>query len=236
MQNTLAGPYSVGTDCSVIITLTDPFVSTGTTAPTISIQGELINSNSGADNISSVDTGASAAGAVVTFTKMSQFSSCSNSTLTANYSIAGQGMYQASAGNGITMNAAGMILGPNGIIITPTATGAFTSGVTISSGTVVLGTPFTLLGRFVADGNGNLVTDNAAAASPVTRNIIGTYTVNPDCSGTAKITDSTGVTRGISFVLVNAQGQTGPTTNLRQAVQYVFSDTGVFGTGSAGLQ
>jgi hypothetical protein len=232
ITNVLAGTYSVGSDCSVIMTLRDPFSSTGAvvTTGTVTLQGELIDSSTGSDSISAVQTGATAAGAVVTFTRLTQFSACTNLSLTStNYTVAGQGMFLASAGTGVTVGPGGTITGPGGTIITPTPTGAFTSGVTTP-----LGTAFNLLGRTVVDGAGIFANDASAQTSPVTRNLTGTYTVNFDCTGTATLADSTGVTRGINFVIVNDLVQTTLTgTVTRQALQFVFSDAGVFGTGTA---
>jgi hypothetical protein len=90
------------------------------------------------------------------------------------------------------------------------------------------------LGRFVADGNGNFVQDSAAVASPVNLNLAGTYTVNSDCTGTARLTDSSGIARNLSFVLVeqSSQANMGP----RQQLNFVFSDPGVFGSGYADQQ
>src|SRR5207244_2104376 len=88
-------------------------------------------------------------------------------------------------------------------------TGATTPSTTTTGGAFIpgvgspMGTPFIVLGRFVADGAGNLVTDFSASTSPVKKSITGTYTVNDDCTGTARIADSTGLARSISFVLVN---------------------------------
>jgi hypothetical protein len=215
---TLAGTYTVNADCSITMTLTDPFLTSGsgtggtTTGASVSLVGTLVDVNS--NEIDLVSTGSSSAGAVVTLTKTTQFSSCTNASLSSNYGVSGQGMYNATGGNGI------------GIGGGTTATGAFTSGVT---GT--LGTAFSLLGRFVADGAGNFIQDFAGTGSPVQRSITGTYLVSPDCTGTGRFIDSAGVSRNISFVLVNQPGG-----STRPELDFAFTDPGVFGGGVAKQQ
>jgi len=236
--NTLAGTYTVNADCTITATLGDPFV-TGTTSGTppvlipgaatpfsganaVTLEGVVVNAGN-ANEIDLVTTGANT-GALVTLSKTAQFSSCSNASLSESYGISGQGLFSASAGTGV-----GVTTG------TPTLTGAFTSGV---SGP--LGTPFNLLGRFVADGAGNFVTDFPSTTSTVKRAIAGTYLVNGDCTGTARLVDSTGVGRNIAFVLVNeaaaCSAASAVATSARQALNFVFTDPGVIGSGTAKKQ
>jgi hypothetical protein len=232
--NTLTGTYTVNTDCSITMTIGDPFVTPGTTiggivsatppvfvgVNSLTLEGAIVDSG----NLSEIDvvpTGNNTAGAVVTFTKTAQFGACSNASLSGNYGIVGSGMFSSSAGTGVTTG---------GTVVATTTTGAFTSGATSP-----LGTPFGLLGRFVADGGGNLVTDSAGTASTVKRSITGTYLVNADCTGTAHLVDSAAVARNISFVLVNEAGAS-VQTSARQAILFVFSDPGVIGSGEAKIQ
>jgi hypothetical protein len=118
---------------------------------------------------------------------------------------------------------------------TAACTGAFTSGAT---GT--LGTPFTLLARFVADGAGNLTTDSSGLAATSAQGITGSYSVNTDCTGTAHLVDEAGIARNISFILVNQAAQcyigAAPQSSARQELEFVFSDPGVMGGGVAQLQ
>jgi hypothetical protein len=118
---------------------------------------------------------------------------------------------------------------------TAACTGAFTSGAT---GT--LGTPFTLLARFVADGAGNLTTDSSGLAATSAQGITGSYSVNTDCTGTAHLVDEAGIARSISFILVNQAAQcyigAAPQSSARQELEFVFSDPGVMGGGVAQLQ
>lgn len=260
VSNALVGGYTVNTDCSVTMTLYDPFstatgggTGTGTTATTPTITGQKSGlttmqgfiSNS-AQEVDLIATNTNAAGATLTLTKMAQFSSCTNATVSGNYSIIGSGAYLASAGSGMTTTGTGTGTTGTGSTSTTgtgpipgttpgTYAGAFQPGATTS-----LGVAFNLLGRFVADGNGNLVTDSSSLTSPLTAGFSGTYLVNPDCTGTARLTDQNNVTRDISFVLVNiaAQSSVGgiPQSSAIQELQFVFSDPGVFGSGIASPQ
>jgi len=75
-----------------------------------------------------------------------------------------------------------------------------------------------------------------AGHSPATG--VNIYTVNVDCTGTANLIDTTGVTRNISFVLLNettvSAGTVGSTS--QQSMRFIFTDPGVIGSGSAELQ
>jgi hypothetical protein len=224
LMNTLAGTYTVSTDCSVKMTLNDPFVTTtpapGTvlTSPTaVTLEGELSGGQ-----IDAVVTGANAAGASVTFVRTSQFNACSNANLLGNFSV---------VGSGFALPATGTTTDPG--TGTTTTTAAFTPGF---AGT--LGTPFGLLGRFTADGLGNLAADNAATPSPLKRTLTGTYTVNVDCTGTAKFIDANNTTRNASFVIVNEAAPSGSNNSNagNQTLRFGFTDTGVIGSGTATAQ
>jgi len=230
LTNTQVGTYNVTSDCGITVTLNDPF-ATGAVGPTVttpttgtvSLEGEILDTLDTGE-IDLVSSGTTATGALVTLVKTAQFSSCTNASLTGNFGIVAQGMVTS----GTTFTATT----PTGTVgLGTTTTAAFGSGVT---GT--LGTPFTLLGRFVADGSGNLVTDLAATTSPLKRSLTGTYIVNADCTGTAHLVDSNGTARNISFILVNASGPFSVQTSVRQELQFVFTDTGVIGTGNAEQQ
>jgi hypothetical protein len=194
------------------MTLSDPFAPGAPPAVgTVTLEGEILDPSTSSE-IDVVPTGVSSSGAVVTLIKTVQFGACNNASVSGNFGVLGQGMVTSA-----------------GITPTPTTiTGAFNSGVT---GT--LGTPFNLLGRFVADGTGILGTDVAATSDPVKRLLTGTYLVNADCTGTAHLVDSAATARNIGFVLVNASAVP---TSAREQLRFVFTDTGVFGTGVADQQ
>jgi hypothetical protein len=193
----------------------------------VTLEGEIVGGGN-SNEIDLIVTGPTAAGAVVTLIRTSQFNSCSNASLSGNFGIQGQGFVQSGAVQGGT--------GAGGTAVT-TATGnpAFVSG-----GAGALGTPFALLGRFVADGAGNFTSDFAGTQSPLARGITGSYTVNADCSGTARLTDASGITRNISFILVNEEAQCSTSARLqssaRQKLRFVFTDSGVIGDGTARQQ
>jgi hypothetical protein len=223
------------------MTLTDPFLTnagTQTTTPGLPIALTGYVSSNGAE----LDM-VGANGAVITFLKTSQ--GCNNSSISGDFTVSGTGFYLPSAGSGLTVTGTTVAqptattTGPclNGQT-TPTSgsgcTGAFTSGAT---GT--LGTPFSLLARFLADGTGILTTDFSGQQSPG-QNVTGTYSVNADCTGTAHVVDAAGIARNISFVLVNQAAQcfigASPQSSARQALEFVFSDPGVMGSGIAQVQ
>ncbi len=113
------------------------------------------------------------------------------------------------------------------------ATGVTTTPAPIT-GTTATATPFSILGRFVADGAGNLVEDSIAQASPLAdRQVTGTYTVNADCTGTATLLTPDGKKRGANFVIVT-QGTN--LTNGPQTLEFAFTDAGVVGSGLAQQQ
>jgi hypothetical protein len=259
MTNILVGSYNVTTGCYITMTLTDPFVTTsGSTTVTTSSTGTQVTLDGFVSlNGSELDM-VGFNGALITFKKTAQAGNCDNTSLSGNYTVIGNGFYLASAGNGITTTTGGTTTGgatgtttPGTTTPTPLCTnpagattttgtttacvGAFNSGVTGTAGT-----PFTVLGRFVASGNGILTSDAAGQLAPVGLNITGSYSVSADCTGTAHFVDQGGVTRNISFVLVNRAAEcfvgASPQSSTRQELDFVFNDPGVFGGGSAQLE
>jgi len=116
--------------------------------------------------------------------------------------------------------------------------GISATGVTTTPNAIVGSTPttapFSILGRFVADGAGNLVQDAIAQASPLNnRKITGTYTVNMDCTGTATLITADGKKRGANIVIVT---QGSDLTNGPQALEFSFTDSGTVGSGVAQQQ
>ncbi len=95
-------------------------------------------------------------------------------------------------------------------------------------------TPFSIVGRFVADGAGNLIEDAIAQASPLNdRKVTGTYTVNMDCTGTATLITADGKKRAANFVIVTLGADL---SDGLQALQLAFTDAGVVGSGLAQQQ
>jgi hypothetical protein len=263
MNNILTGSYTVNTNCSIIMTLSDPFATASSTQTPVTTPVQGLSGYVSANGIEIDMLGTN--GSVVKFKKTSQAGNCNNSSLSGDFTISGNGFYLPSAGNGLVGSGAGTTVGqpttgtttsqaPTAACVSssqtgtttgtgsttgttgtvqPTCIGAFNSGVTGA-----LGTPFNLLGRFVADGSGNLTTD--VSSQTAGQAVTGTYAVNADCTGTAHIADEAGITRNISFVLVNQAAQcfvgASPQGSVRQELDFVFSDPGVIGSGSAQLQ
>jgi len=65
--------------------------------------------------------------------------------------------------------------------------------------------PYSLVGRFVADGQGVVTGSGAQAVNgSISRpTFTGTYTINPDCTGTANLTFDFGGTAPLDFVIVD---------------------------------
>ena len=241
ISNIQAGTYTVSASCSITMTLTDPFIanaSTLTTTPGLPVTLTGYISSNGAE----LDMFGSN-GATVTFLKQS--GNCNNSSLNGDFTISGTGFYFPSAGNGLTTTVGQPAVTPSGTTTGPCVNGTATTsgsgciGAFTTGATGALGTPFSLLARFVADGNGVLTTDFSGQQS-TGQNVTGIYSVNADCTGTAHVVDAAGITRNISFVLVNqaAQCSLGASSQSsgRQALEFVFSDPGVMGGGIAQLQ
>lgn len=118
------------------------------------------------------------------------------------------------------------------------ATGVATTTVAPVAGRASSSTPtsapFSIVGRFVADGAGNLVEDAIAQASPLNnRKVTGTYTVNMDCTGTATLITADGKKRAANFVVVTLGADL---SNGLQALELAFTDAGVVGSGLAQQQ
>jgi hypothetical protein len=91
-------------------------------------------------------------------------------------------------------------------------------------------TPFTMFGRFFAE-NGEFKLDTAALESTLPkRQITGTYKVEVDCTGTAKLIQD-GRTLNASFVLLRGGVQFGAFQ--RAAMRLAFTDGRLVGTGEA---
>lgn len=97
------------------------------------------------------------------------------------------------------------------------------------SGSIVGFGPYAAVGTIVSDGAGNMkgiFSESAGGAIGSGITFVGTYAVNPDCTGTAELTDSLGRTGTRAFVIVQ-QGK---------EIQYVFTDPGFVATGVAKKQ
>jgi len=208
----MAGTYSVNGDCTVSMGLNDVFLppASGTVGITTTSSTQASFTLEGvavqsANEIDLTQTG-SVTGTSVILTKTRQ--SCALADLSSAYGISASG-YVAGTTTSLTTNAG-----------------------TITSTTP--NTPFNVLGRLVADGNGNFYTDNIGAASPlVNREITGAYIVNTDCTGAGILVTADGKKRGVNFVIVSV----GPTTSAAQQQLLIgYTDPGVVGSGIAQQQ
>jgi len=215
------GTYTVNPDCTISVSLNDVFVgititplgtsgtpggnsggtgsgnsgssigsgtsssssttTTGNSTPTpVSIQLEGLILNQGAQ-IDLMQSGASDTGATITMQRVFQFAGCTDATLNGAFGLVSQVTSMASTANG---------------------TGGSATGTNVANGSL-LTTSF--LGRLNSDGAGRFTTDALAAQSPLAAlQLTGTYTVNPDCSGTAQFANSSGTTYGADFVIVQS--------------------------------
>jgi hypothetical protein len=106
---------------------------------------------------------------------------------------------------------------------------------TTGTGTTTTGTPTAvpLFGRLVSNGDGMFGVDALGQKSALPgRQLTGTYTVNPDCTGTAQVVTSTGVTRNLNFVIVRGDvGACQSGGSVQPELLFGFTDAGVSGIG-----
>jgi hypothetical protein len=192
------GNYSVNSDCTISVKLTDVFVglpvtppgtsgmsSTGNTGngsfagrsatpPTpVSIKLEGLILDGGAE-IDLVQIGTSDTGAVITLRRALQtFGACTDLNVNGPFDLVVRGSFVQTGSSGANGNST---------------------------------VPTNFIGRFVANGAGEFTSDALGAQSPLQElQLTGTYTVNADCSGTAQLVDSTRVTHNATFVIVQAE-------------------------------
>ena len=99
----------------------------------------------------------------------------------------------------------------------------------VESGTIIGLGPYVSSGLFTSDGQGGakgVFAENAAGAVTFGITFAGTYTVNPDCTGSLTFTDNRGRTAHRAAAIV----QDG------KEIDYIFSDRGIPGTGVAKKQ
>ncbi|MFN7926285.1 MAG: hypothetical protein U0Q16_39670 [Bryobacteraceae bacterium] len=118
-----------------------------------------------------------------------------------------------------------------------TLSGAYgVSGSAVSlgdSGTQATSLPFTIIGRFWADGSGAFTVDSAAGAQPKMQ-LTGTYKVNSDCTGSATwvLPGDTTIGRKVAFVLAQSQSPPG-LQGARAALRFALTEGKLAGTGLA---
>jgi hypothetical protein len=116
-----------------------------------------------------------------------------------------------------------------------TLTGAF--GVISQAsmaGTSATATPTAvpLFGRLVSNGNGMFGVDALGQKSSLPGlQLTGTYIVNPDCTGTAHVVTSGGVTRNLNFVIVQSDVGACLNGSVQPELLFGFTDSGISGIG-----
>ena len=90
-----------------------------------------------------------------------------------------------------------------------------------------------LFGRLVSNGDGTFGLDALGQKSALPgRQLTGTYTVNPDCTGTAQVVTSDGATRNLNFVIVRSDvGACQSGGSVQPELLFGFTDQGVSGIG-----
>ena len=166
---TIVGSYVLNSDCTITMTLNDAF---GTNATKTNLQGIVLN------NGSEIDLG------VLQTTTTSSGSTSPITTNTTQSNVLVKLVRPA-----FVTCATGDLSGPYALI----GTGI---GIPSSTSTTATGAPFFSFGMVQFDGNGNVIS-LAVTPSPLAfLQFTGTYTVNPDCTGTMtlKSTSSSGPT------------------------------------------
>lgn len=199
---TRVGVYRVNGDCTMSLTLFDGFI-TG-----IDFFGNALRRGSVSFEGVLQDRGSEAVfvqtgatwPATLTLSRPYLAQGCTNNALSGAFGLAGSGIR----------------------ISTKPATDETPAETVIS--------PVSLLGRFVADGAGGLRPDTPGleSAQPK-RQITGTYKVEADCTGVARILIDN-QTYNLNFILLRGGVQFGEFG--RSSIRFAFADAGVVGSGS----
>lgn len=167
-------------------------------------------------------TGATDTSATVTLQRLLQFGACTDATLNGVFGLVSQVTSTALPSSGTAGN---------------TANGNTSSQSVATS---------SFIGRLVADGAGTFGSDALSSQSSLTTlQLTGSYTVNPDCSGTATVTNTTGATYNADFLIVPSLNSTTGMSVQRTEPELLFTltgttqsasstSTGITGSGSNG--
>jgi len=176
---THVGTYNVNSDCSVILSLADPF---GTNPAVTELAGAVLGRGAELDLTSTASLQSSAPGGT-TITTTSTTSSGSGLAIKLV-----RVLYQ----NGCSVS---NLTGLYGFVLNPTSLQTETSSTTTSA-------PSAVIGYLDFDGAGHIVALSSMTPSPIGSNpttftalhYTGTYSVNSDCSGTMTISNSSPAT------------------------------------------
>jgi hypothetical protein len=208
------GTYNVNSDCSVALSLSDPF---GTNTAVTQLAGVVLGRGAEIDLTSAASLRTSATGSTSTTTTGTATTS---STTTSGSGLAiklVRVLYQNGCSDSNLTGLYGFVLNPTSIqteASSTTTTGTGTTGTgttgtgTSGTGTTATGTgatttasePSAVIGYLEFDGAGHIVALSSMSASTSTASTFtalqytGTYSVNSDCSGTMKIGNSSSAT------------------------------------------
>ncbi len=175
------GTYNVGSDCSVTVSLADPF---GTNPAVTQLAGVVLGRGAEMDLTSTASLRSSATG------------STSTTTTTSGSGLAirlVRVLYQ----NGCSVS---NLTGLYGFVLNPTS--IQTESSTTGAGTTAASAPSAVIGYLEFDGAGHIVALSSMSTSSIASNpstftalqYTGTYSVNSDCSGTMQIGNSSTAT------------------------------------------
>lgn len=198
------GTYVANSDCTISATITDTFATpTDPFLPAVQASAKFEGVVVQGGNEVDLVQSTGVKGATLVWRKTRQYNGCTTEGFTGTFGFTASGRTTTSV----------------------TTEGSDTPTVTV--------TPFSLGGRFVPDGTGKFVTDPLALTSPLTtRQYVGAYSVNADCTGTGTLIDSAGKSRKITFVIVS----NGTGANPPSGVFFSFTDSNVSGAGFAQQQ
>lgn len=244
----VVGTYTVSSDCTVAVTFDSTVLEKA-------IDAEMASTGSGSGTGTGSTPGhtASFAGVIVeggNEIALAQNDTTGGTILTLTRTIASPG----ACSDALLTGSFGLVA-REGVLNTSTSgtgSGGSSSG---GSGSFPTITAYWLVGQLNPDGAGNLVLVNTTSAA--INQLTGTYTVNPDCSGTATIMvgassaassgsgsgsgSGTGVTPGqvgstvtAEFVILREPAPTqGNSAMFRPVLEFTFTGYGVFGGGVA---
>jgi len=181
----MVGTYTVNSDCTVVATLTDAFVTTKTAAnqTPANLQGLVLSGGAEVDLVLVPTSTQPAPSLLIKLVRPLYPSGCTVANLTGTYGLVTRITFQA-------------------VAVTPPGTGS----TTITFPAAPVNPPGTgnisTLARVHFDGGGNVIADTITSGSPLgSFQLTGTYTVNSDCSGTMTVTNVATATSTTTFVL-----------------------------------
>ena len=232
--NTAIGTYSVNPDCSVSMSLSDPFGSNASTmtnlAGVISNRGGEVDLGIAAQAPTTGSTSTppgifqSGPGVTVHLDRLLYSSGCSASNLLGSYAFVATGVATQSASTTTPM-AAGAAGEAARSALASTAVPLAAPGTT---GLTVTG-PLTILGAMRFDGAGNIAPNPAYSQLPLSSlQVAGTYTVNSDCTGSMTLSGTTPISASFVLVQSSSAGNSGSAPQAKPEIRLnIFSASAV---------